>query len=174
MHLSDDDLCGMGEAHPLGRDGEADQQFGRTRQRDRAGSTGRAGCSRAGEQLVCLFFIDALLVCGSMMHARHEHRGLTPYFHSNQTVLSCQRPPCGMGQLGDERMLMAQHTPPPQDNDCCTVVLPRTMVHADRQREVDITRALMRDSVWIRAHPDESAQLLVEGKHVTASLEDNR
>jgi hypothetical protein len=32
----------------------------------------------------------------------------------------------------------------------------------------------MRDSAWIRAHPDESAQLLVEGKHVTASLEDNR
>lgn len=54
--------------------GETDQQFGRTRQRDRAGSTGRAGCSRAGEQLVGLFFIDALLVCGNLTHAREEQQ----------------------------------------------------------------------------------------------------
>jgi hypothetical protein len=74
MHLSDDGLCGMAEVHPLGRDGETDQQFGRTRQRDRAGSTGRAGCSRAGEQLVGLFFIDALLVCGNLTHAREEQQ----------------------------------------------------------------------------------------------------
>jgi hypothetical protein len=64
----------MGEAHPLGRHGEADQQFGRTRTRDRAGSTGRAGWSRAGEKLVGLFFIDALLVCGSLTHARYEQQ----------------------------------------------------------------------------------------------------
>jgi hypothetical protein len=74
MHLADDGLCRMGEAHPLGRDGEADQQFGRTRKRERAGSTGRAGCSRAGEKLVCLFFIDALLVCGGLTHARYEQQ----------------------------------------------------------------------------------------------------
>jgi hypothetical protein len=74
MHLADDGLCGMGEAHPLGRDGEADQQFGRTRTRDRAGSTGRAGCSKAGEELVCLFFIGALLVCGNLTHARYEQQ----------------------------------------------------------------------------------------------------
>jgi hypothetical protein len=74
MHLADDGLCEMGEAHPLGRDGEADQQFGRTRTRDRAGSTGRAGCSRAGEELVCLFFIGALLVCGNLTHARYEQQ----------------------------------------------------------------------------------------------------
>jgi hypothetical protein len=74
MHLSNDGLCAMGEAYPLGRDGEADQQFGRTRTRDRAGSTDRAGCSKAGEELVCLFFIDALLVCGSLTHARDEQQ----------------------------------------------------------------------------------------------------
>jgi hypothetical protein len=72
MHLSDDGLYGMGEAHPLGKDGEADQQFGRTRTRDWAGSTGRAGRSRAGEQLVGLFFIDVLLLSGSVTHARNE------------------------------------------------------------------------------------------------------
>jgi hypothetical protein len=74
MHLSDDGLSRMGEAHPLGRHGEADQQFGRTRERDRAGSTGRAGCSRAGETLACRFFIDALLVCGRLTHARDEQQ----------------------------------------------------------------------------------------------------
>jgi hypothetical protein len=75
MHLSDDGLCRMGEVHPLGSDGEVDQQFGRTRERDRAGSTGRAGYSRAGETLVCRFFIDALLVCGTLAHARYEQQG---------------------------------------------------------------------------------------------------
>jgi ABC-type nitrate/sulfonate/bicarbonate transport system substrate-binding protein len=79
-----------------------------------------------------------------------------------------------MGQLGDGRILMAQHTPPLQDNYRCAVVVPRTLVHADRQRAAAITRALMQDSGWIRAHPDESAQLLAEGKRVTASLEDDR
>jgi len=74
MHLSDDGLYRMEEVHPLGRDGEADQQFGRTRERDRAGSTGRAGFSRAGETLVCRFFIDALLVCGTLAHARHAQQ----------------------------------------------------------------------------------------------------
>jgi hypothetical protein len=78
MHLSDEGFCGRGEAHPLGRDGEADQQFGRTRTRDRAGSTGRAGCSRAGKRLVCLF-IDALLVCGSLTHARYEQQRTNDY-----------------------------------------------------------------------------------------------
>jgi hypothetical protein len=74
MHLSADGLGRMGEVHPLGRDGEADRQFGRTRERDRAGSTGKAGCSRAGKPLVCLFFIGALLVCGSLTHARSEQQ----------------------------------------------------------------------------------------------------
>jgi hypothetical protein len=74
MPLSDDGLCRMGEVHPLGRDGKADQQFGRTRERERAGSTGRAGCSRAGEPLVCRFFIGALLVCGRLTHARDEQQ----------------------------------------------------------------------------------------------------
>jgi hypothetical protein len=50
--------------------GETDHQFGRTRTRDQAGSTGRAGYSGAGEKLVGLFFIDALLVCGRLTHAR--------------------------------------------------------------------------------------------------------
>jgi hypothetical protein len=74
IHLSADGLCRMGEVHPLGSDGEADQQFGRTRERDRAGSTGRAGYSRAGEPLVCRFFIGALLVCGRLTHARDEQQ----------------------------------------------------------------------------------------------------
>jgi len=74
MHLADDGLCKMGEAHPLGRDGGADQQFGRTRTRERAGSTGRAGYSRAGDEFVRLFFIGALLACGSLTRARYEQQ----------------------------------------------------------------------------------------------------
>jgi hypothetical protein len=70
----------MEEVHPLGRNGEADQQFGRTRERDRAGSTGRAGCSRAGETLACRFFIDALLVCGRLTHARDEQQRTDDFF----------------------------------------------------------------------------------------------
>jgi hypothetical protein len=72
LHLAEDGLGGRGGAHPPGRDGEAAQQFGRTRTRDRAGSTGRAEYAKAGDKLGCLFFIGALLVCGSLTHARDE------------------------------------------------------------------------------------------------------
>jgi hypothetical protein len=89
MYLSDDGLCGMGEVHPRGRDGAADQQFGRTRERDRARSTGRAGYSRAGGILVCLFFTDALLVCGSLAHASYEQQR-TDDFPGILTGWSCR------------------------------------------------------------------------------------
>jgi hypothetical protein len=45
----------------IGEDGEVDQQFGRTRDRDWAGSTGRAGCSEEGERLAFRFLTDQLL-----------------------------------------------------------------------------------------------------------------
>jgi hypothetical protein len=116
LHLADNGLCGMGGAPPLGRNGEADQQLGRTRTRDRAGSTGRAGCSRAAERLVCLFFIGALLVCGSLTHSRHEQQrtddsafNLTGWSYrvnaphaewASWGKARQQTSPCGIGQLG--------------------------------------------------------------------------
>jgi hypothetical protein len=45
---------------PLWR-GVADQQLGRARDRERAGSTGRAGRSRAGDWRAVLFFIGVYL-----------------------------------------------------------------------------------------------------------------
>ena len=52
-----------------------DQQLGRTRQRERRGSTGRAGHSKAGKRLAIRFLIDGLLLCCSLGHCRHQpHR----------------------------------------------------------------------------------------------------
>jgi ABC-type nitrate/sulfonate/bicarbonate transport system substrate-binding protein len=75
---------------------------------------------------------------------------------------------------GVGRILIAQNTPPLQDDYCCAVVVPATLVRSDRPKVAAITRALMRGSTWVRAHPSESAQLMIEGKHVTASLADNQ
>jgi len=51
------------------------QQLGRTRHRERQGSTGRAGRSKEGERLAIRLFIDELLLCYSLGHCRHQpHR----------------------------------------------------------------------------------------------------
>jgi len=52
------------------------QQLGRTRYRERHGSTGRTGRSKAEERLAGRFFIDDLLCCGSLGQSWHQpHRG---------------------------------------------------------------------------------------------------
>jgi hypothetical protein len=51
------------------------QQLGRTTYRERQGSTGRAGWSKAGERLAMRFFIAGLLLCRSIGQFRHQlHR----------------------------------------------------------------------------------------------------
>jgi hypothetical protein len=51
------------------------QQSGRTRYRERQGSTGRPGRSKAGERLTMHSFIAELLLCRSVGHFRHQlHR----------------------------------------------------------------------------------------------------
>jgi NitT/TauT family transport system substrate-binding protein len=75
---------------------------------------------------------------------------------------------------GDGRILIAQNTPPLQDDYCCAVVVPGELIRSDRQKAAAITWALMRGSAWVRAHPSESAQLMLEVKHVTLSLADNQ
>ncbi len=75
---------------------------------------------------------------------------------------------------GVGRILIAQNTPPLQDDYCCSVIVPGRLVRSDRSKTVSITRALMRGSAWVRAHPSESAQLMIDVKHVTASLADNQ
>jgi hypothetical protein len=47
----------------IGEDRGVDQQFGRTRNRDWAGSTGKAGRSEAGKRLAFRFLMDRLLRC---------------------------------------------------------------------------------------------------------------
>ena len=59
------------EERPWQRRGEG-QQLGRTRQRERRGSTGKAGRSKAGERLAIRLFIDGLLLCRSLGHCRHQ------------------------------------------------------------------------------------------------------
>jgi len=52
------------------------QQLGRTRYRERHGSTGRAGRSKAENRLAGRFCIDDLLGCGSFGQSWHQpHRG---------------------------------------------------------------------------------------------------
>jgi len=76
--------------------------------------------------------------------------------------------------LGVGRILIAQNTPPHQDDYCCSVIIPGELVRSDRKKAAAITRALMRGSAWIQAHPSESAQLLIDVKHATAPLADNQ
>jgi NitT/TauT family transport system substrate-binding protein len=75
---------------------------------------------------------------------------------------------------GEGRILIAQNTPPLQNDYCCSVIVPGAMIRADRHKAAAITRALMRGSAWIRAHPSEAAQLMVDVEHVTANLADNQ
>lgn len=75
---------------------------------------------------------------------------------------------------GVGRILIAQNAPPLQDDYCCAVIVPGALIQSDRQKAAAITRALMRGSAWVRAYPSESAQLMLEVKHVTASLVDNQ
>jgi len=53
----------------------AGQQLGRTRNRERAGSTGRAGDTRVGNRLAVLFFIDRFL--NSIRHFKYEAKVIT-------------------------------------------------------------------------------------------------
>jgi sulfonate transport system substrate-binding protein len=75
---------------------------------------------------------------------------------------------------GDGRIIIAQNTPPLQNDYCCCVIVTGAMIRADRPKAAAITRALMRGSAWIRAHPNAASELEVAIKHVTASLADNR
>ncbi|MGI8913842.1 MAG: ABC transporter substrate-binding protein [Chloroflexota bacterium] len=75
---------------------------------------------------------------------------------------------------GIGRILVMQTTPPQQDDYCCSVILPGKLVNADCQKAAAITRALMRGSAWMRAHPSEGAQLEVDVKQVTLALADNQ
>jgi NitT/TauT family transport system substrate-binding protein len=51
---------------------------------------------------------------------------------------------------GVGRILIAQNTPPLQDDYCCAVVVPGALVRSDRPKVAAITRALMRGSAWVR------------------------
>ena len=75
---------------------------------------------------------------------------------------------------GAGRILIAQNTPPLQDDYCCAVIVPGALVQSDRQKAAAITRVLMRGSAWVRAHPSESAQLTLDPKDVTVSLADHQ
>ena len=75
---------------------------------------------------------------------------------------------------GQGRILIAQNTPPLQNDYCCCVILPGTSIRADHPKAAAITRALMRGSAWIRAHPNAASELEVAIRHVTVSLADNR
>ena len=71
------------------------------------------------------------------------------------------------------RILLAQNSPPLQDDYFCCVILPRGLERADPKKAAAITRALMRGSAWIRSHPSEGARLEVDMKHVSGGLADN-
>ena len=75
---------------------------------------------------------------------------------------------------GVGRILIAQNTPPMQNDYCCSVIIPAELVRSDRKKAAAITRALMRGSAWIQAHVSDSAQLLIDLKHVSTSLADNQ
>ena len=74
--LKDSDV-NEGDAHPIKRELEANQQLGLTRQRDWAGRTGKAGHSKAGhskagQRLAILFSIGVPLSYCSIMNRRRK------------------------------------------------------------------------------------------------------
>jgi NitT/TauT family transport system substrate-binding protein len=75
---------------------------------------------------------------------------------------------------GEGRILIAQNTPPLQDDYCCAVIVLEALVRSDRHKVAAMTRALMRGSAWVRTHPSESAQLTLDLKDATVSLADNQ
>lgn len=75
---------------------------------------------------------------------------------------------------GEGRILIAQNTPPLQDDYCCCVIVPGRLIDSDQKKAAAITRALMRGSAWIRAHPREAAQLMIDVQHVKAKPADNQ
>jgi NitT/TauT family transport system substrate-binding protein len=72
------------------------------------------------------------------------------------------------------RALVVQDMPPMMMDYCCSVVVPGAMLRNDRSKAAAITRALLRGSAWAAAHPVETAQMEVAGKHVQATLADNQ
>jgi hypothetical protein len=66
-----------GQAYVVKKGG---QQLGRTTYRERQGSTGRAGRSKAGERLAIRFFIIGLLLCRSIGQFRHQLHGYGDIF----------------------------------------------------------------------------------------------
>jgi hypothetical protein len=54
------------------RGSEVDQQFGRAKESERAGSTGRAGRSKEGKRRTYRFLMDRLLSCCSLQIRRSE------------------------------------------------------------------------------------------------------
>src|SRR5256885_11108419 len=50
-------------------------------------------------------------------------------------------------------LFRSQNTPPLQDDYCCAVIVPGALVRSDLPKVAAITRALMRGSAWVRAHP---------------------
>ena len=72
---ADEELICTQEWYGQSAGGRTSQQLGRTRQRERRGSTGSAGRSKAGARLAWRFFIEALLRCGRLGHHGISHTG---------------------------------------------------------------------------------------------------
>jgi hypothetical protein len=102
-------LC-TGERHWQRR--REGQQLGRTRHRERQGSTGKAGRSKAGERLAIRLSIDELLLCYSLGHCRHQlHRHGSIFLNIGQQVGHVNHVQMRISKFKIAHMCASRHRP---------------------------------------------------------------
>ncbi|MDR1146175.1 MAG: ABC transporter substrate-binding protein [Verrucomicrobiales bacterium] len=75
---------------------------------------------------------------------------------------------------GNVRNVVDQATDAPyKDEYCCVIVTSGKLVKRDPQTAAGITRAVLRAAKWIAANPQAAAELAVNGKHISGSVEVN-
>ena len=75
---------------------------------------------------------------------------------------------------GDIRNVVDQATDAPyKDEYCCVIVVSGKLVKNDAKAAAGITRAVLRAAKWISENPNAAAELAVNGKHISGSIEVN-
>ncbi len=75
---------------------------------------------------------------------------------------------------GNVRSIVDQATDAPyKDEYCCVIVTSGKLVKNDPKTAAGITRAVLRAAKWIAANPQAAAELAVNGKHISGTVEVN-
>ncbi|MDD5350675.1 MAG: ABC transporter substrate-binding protein [Chthoniobacteraceae bacterium] len=75
---------------------------------------------------------------------------------------------------GNVRSIVDQATDAPyKDEYCCVIVTSGKLIKNDPKTAAGITRAVLRAAKWISVNPQAAAELAVNGKHISGSVEVN-